>query len=205
MSPRKSYVVSLTIICSLFFFFGFMTWINGVLIPYFQICLELSNVQASLVLFAAYSAYFVMALPCAWILKRIKYRKGMVLGLVIMAFGTVLFIPAAYTRTYGLFLFGLYLTGTGLTLLQAAAFQWVNPKAWAMALGAVSAYSGTGDFAAILSVGMVFSLVNLPCIAVWVVAGEGVRHVLTNPNRLAMFNWTMAVLLVLSVYPVLNL
>ena len=96
-------------------------------------------------------------------------------------------------------------TGRPMTLLQAAAFQWVNPKAWAMALGAVSAYSGTGDFAAILSVGMVFSLVNLPCIAVWVVAGEGVRHVLTNPNRLAMFNWTMAVLLVLSVYPVLNL
>lgn len=125
MSTRKSYVVSLTIICSLFFFFGFMTWINGVLIPYFQICLELSNMQASLVLFASYSAYFVMALPCAWILKRTKYRKGMVLGLVIMGVGTALFIPAAYTRTYGLFLLGLYLTGTGLTLLQAAANPYI--------------------------------------------------------------------------------
>ena len=125
MSTRKSYVVSLTIICSLFFFFGFMTWINGVLIPYFQICLELSNVQASLVLFASYSAYFVMALPCAWILKRTKYRNGMVLGLVVMAAGTALFIPAAYNRTYGLFLFGLYLTGSGLTLLQAAANPYI--------------------------------------------------------------------------------
>ena len=125
MQQTKSYLISLTIICALFFFFGFITWVNGVLIPYFQICLELSNFQASLVLFASYSAYFVMALPCAWILKRTGYKKGMVLGLIVMAGGTLLFVPAAYTRTYGLFLTGLYLTGTGLTLLQAAANPYI--------------------------------------------------------------------------------
>lgn len=123
MSQNKSYTLSLTIITFLFFVFGFITWVNGILIPYFQICLELSNFQASLVIFAANIAYFVMALPSAWVLKKTKYKKGMVLGLLIMIIGTLMFIPAAYTRTYSLFLTGLFVTGTGLTLLQAA----VNP------------------------------------------------------------------------------
>ena len=95
--------------------------------------------------------------------------------------------------------------GRPMTLLAAAGFQWVNPKAWAMALGAVSAYSGAGDMAAILWVVLVFSLVNLPCIAAWVLAGEALRHVLTNPRRLALFNWTMAGLLVLSLWPTLRM
>jgi len=95
--------------------------------------------------------------------------------------------------------------GSPMTLVQAAAFQWVNPKAWAMALGAVSAYSGAGDITSVLLVVLVFSLVNLPSIAVWVLAGEALRRVLTNPDRLALFNWTMAALLVLSLWPVLTL
>ena len=123
MNQNKSYILSLTIITFVFFVFGFIIWLNGVLIPYFQICLELTNFQASLVIFAANIAYFVMALPSAWVLKKTKYKKGMVLGLLIMTIGTLMFIPAAYTRTYSLFLTGLFVTGTGLTLLQAA----VNP------------------------------------------------------------------------------
>jgi MFS transporter, FHS family, L-fucose permease len=123
MNQKKSYILSLTIITFIFFVFGFIIWLNGILIPYFQICLELTNFQASLVIFAANIAYFVMALPSAWVLKKTKYKKGMVLGLLIMTIGTLMFIPAAYTRTYSLFLSGLFVTGTGLTLLQAA----VNP------------------------------------------------------------------------------
>ncbi len=123
MNQNKSYALSLTIITFIFFVFGFIIWLNGVLIPYFQICLELTNFQASLVIFAANIAYFVMALPSAWVLKKTKYKKGMVMGLLIMTIGTLMFIPAAYTRTYSLFLSGLFVTGTGLTLLQAA----VNP------------------------------------------------------------------------------
>jgi glucose/galactose transporter len=121
----KSYYYPLTIIGILFFVFGFLTWVNGILIPYFQICLELTNFQASLVAFAAYIAYFVMALPSAYILKFTGYRKGIVLGLVIMAVGTVLFVPAAYTRTYSVFLTGLFITGSGLALLQTAANPYV--------------------------------------------------------------------------------
>jgi threonine/homoserine/homoserine lactone efflux protein len=92
-----------------------------------------------------------------------------------------------------------------MTMLQAAAFQWVNPKAWAMALGAISAYSADGSLGSILLVVLVFGMVNLPCIGLWVLAGEGLRHLLTNSRRLNVFNWTMATLLVLSLYPVLNL
>ena len=125
MSNQKSTFFSLTIICILFFCFGFITWINGILIPYFQICLELSNFQASLVMFASFTAYFFMALPSAKILKITGYRKGMVWGLIVMAVGTALFIPAAFSRSYPLFLFGLFVTGTGLTLLQVAANPYV--------------------------------------------------------------------------------
>jgi MFS transporter, FHS family, L-fucose permease len=121
----KNYTYSLIIICFLFFCFGFITWVNGVLIPYFKICLELTNFQASLVMFASYTAYFVMALPSASILKRTGYKKGMVLGLVVMAVGTALFIPAAYARNYNLFLTGLFVTGSGLALLQTAANPYV--------------------------------------------------------------------------------
>jgi glucose/galactose transporter len=119
----KSYIYPLSIIGILFFSFGFLTWLTGILIPYFQICLELSNVQASLVAFATYIAYFAMALPSAWVLKLSGYKKGMVLGLLIMALGTALFIPAAYARNYAVFLTGLFITGAGVTLLQTA----VNP------------------------------------------------------------------------------
>ncbi|MBA3675555.1 MAG: MFS transporter, partial [Chitinophagaceae bacterium] len=123
MPGFKSYIYPLTIIGILFFVFGFLTWINGILIPYFQICLQLTNAQASLVAFASYIAYFVMALPSAWILKYTGYKKGMAVGLVMMAVGTIIFIPAAYARTYSIFLTGLFITGAGVSLLQTA----VNP------------------------------------------------------------------------------
>ena len=123
MQKDKTFTLSLIIITFIFFVFGFIIWLNGVLIPYFQICLELNNFQASLVIFASNIAYFVMALPSAWVLEKTKYKKGMVLGFLIMTIGTLMFIPAAYTRTYSLFLVGLFVTGSGLTLLQAA----VNP------------------------------------------------------------------------------
>jgi threonine/homoserine/homoserine lactone efflux protein len=91
-----------------------------------------------------------------------------------------------------------------MTFLQAAAFQWVNPKAWAMALTAVSAYVAVPSVAAYAAVAGVFALVNLPSITLWVVAGQVVRGWLTGPGRLRAFNWTMAVLLVLSLWPTLT-
>ena len=119
------YKYHLFVIGILFFVFGFLTWVNGVLIPYFKICMQLNNFQATLVAFSAYFAYFIMAMPSALLLERIGYRKGMVLGLCIMSIGTLAFIPAAYSRYYPLFLGGLFLTGSGLALVQTAANPYI--------------------------------------------------------------------------------
>lgn len=94
-------------------------------------------------------------------------------------------------------------TGTPLTFVQAAAFQWVNPKAWAMALTALSVYATDATLAAFGLVAMVFGLVNLPSIALWAVMGQQMARLLTSPGRLRTFNWTMAALLIASLYPVL--
>jgi threonine/homoserine/homoserine lactone efflux protein len=92
-----------------------------------------------------------------------------------------------------------------MTFLQAAAFQWVNPKAWAMALGAVSAYVTVPSVWAYAAVAVVFATVNLPSVSVWAGAGQALRRWLETPGRLRAFNWTMAGLLVLSLWPVVTL
>ena len=92
-----------------------------------------------------------------------------------------------------------------MTFLQAAAFQWVNPKAWAMALGAVAAYAGAGGLGVVGLVAVTFACVNLPSISLWTVLGTKIRGLLTDHRRLRQFNWTMAILLVLSLIPVLRL
>jgi threonine/homoserine/homoserine lactone efflux protein len=92
-----------------------------------------------------------------------------------------------------------------MTFLQAAAFQWVNPKAWAMSLGAVAAYVPTPSLQAYALVALVFSAVNLPSVTLWAAAGQAVRRWLEGPGRLQVFNWTMAVLLVLSLWPVVTM
>lgn len=120
---KKSLVFSLSIIGVLYFIFGFITWLNSVLIPFLREACELSDSQAYLVTFAFYISYFVMALPSSWVLKKTGFAKGMALGLIVMATGSLVFIPAANGRNYILFLIGLFLQGTGLALLQTA----VNP------------------------------------------------------------------------------
>lgn len=94
-------------------------------------------------------------------------------------------------------------TGTPMTFLQAAAFQWVNPKAWAMALSAVTIYAPSDTAMAMLVVAAVFGAVNLPSVSLWCLLGVQMRRLLTNPVRLSAFNWTMATLLVASMVPVL--
>lgn len=126
MNNKNNYFIPLLMIGLLFGVFGFAAWLNSILIPYFQITLELNNVQTTLVTFSFFIAYVVMALPSSWVLKKIGFKKGIVFGLIIMALGTLLFIPAAYTRTYGLFLTGLFLMGTGQALLQTAANPYIT-------------------------------------------------------------------------------
>jgi glucose/galactose transporter len=123
--PRtsKEYTKNIAIIGAFFFIFGFISWVNGTLIPYLKIACELEDWQAYLVTFAFYISYTVMATPSSRILQKSGMLKGMRLGLIIMALGCCCFIPAALTRKYIVFLFGLFVVGTGLTLLQTA----VNP------------------------------------------------------------------------------
>jgi glucose/galactose transporter len=114
------------IIGALFFIFGFVTWLNSVLIPYLKIACELNNLESYLVAFAFYIAYFVMAIPSSGVLKRIGFKKGMSAGLFVMAMGALIFIPAAVTRQYILFLVGLFVQGSGLALLQTASNPYIT-------------------------------------------------------------------------------
>ncbi len=91
-----------------------------------------------------------------------------------------------------------------ITFWQAAAFQWVNPKAWMMVISALTFYAADQSLAAVLLVAAVFGAINLPCISVWTVLGQEMRRVLTSPARLRAFNWTMAALLILSLWPILK-
>lgn len=123
---QQSIKRSLIIIGLLFSVFGFVTWLSSVLIPYLKLACELNNAQAYLVAFALYISYFVMALPGGWILKKTGFKKGISLGLLIMAAGSLVFIPAALTRTYPVFLAGLFIQGAGLSILQTASNPYVT-------------------------------------------------------------------------------
>lgn len=114
------------IIGGLFFIFGFITWLNSVLIPYLKIACELNNFESYLVAFAFYISYLVMALPAGMILKKTGFKKGMSMGLLVIAAGALIFIPAALTRTYVLFLIGLFVQGTGLAILQTASNPYIT-------------------------------------------------------------------------------
>jgi glucose/galactose transporter len=114
------------IIGTLFFVFGFVTWLGSVLIPYLKIACELNDFESYLVAFSFYISYFIMAIPSAWVLKKTGYKKGMSLGLVIMSAGALVFIPAAFSRLYILFLAGLFIQGVGLSVLQTASNPYVT-------------------------------------------------------------------------------
>ena len=120
---RKDYIFSIVIIGLFFFIFGFVTWLNGILIPFLRTACELNDFQAYFVTFAFYVSYLVMALPSSAVLKKTGFKNGMSVGLWIMAAGAMIFIPAAIDRTFSLFLIGLFIEGTGMALLQTA----VNP------------------------------------------------------------------------------
>lgn len=125
-SQQKSYALPMAIIGALFFIFGFVTWLNSVLIPFLQQACELTDFQAYFVTLAFYISYFVMAIPSSAILKKIGFAKGMSVGLGVMAIGSLIFIPAALIRSYPLFLVGLFGQATGMTLLQTASNPYVT-------------------------------------------------------------------------------
>jgi FHS family L-fucose permease-like MFS transporter len=123
-NQNKTAFLPMVICCALFFIFGFVTWANGTLIPFLKLALDLeTDLQAFFVTFASYIAYFFLALPSSWILQKIGFKNGLVLGLVILGLGSLIFIPAADSRSYGLFLTGIFIQGSAMALLQTA----VNP------------------------------------------------------------------------------
>lgn len=123
---KRDATISILIVGLLFFIFGFVTWVNAILIPYFKIACELNNFQSYLVAFAFYIAYLVMSLPAAMLLKKIGFKKGMMAGFWAMAAGALLFVPAASSRTFAVFLIGLFTIGMGLAVLQTAANPYIT-------------------------------------------------------------------------------
>ncbi len=122
----KRFSRPIVIIGVLFFVFGFVTWLGSVLIPYLKIACQLSSFASYLVAFSFYISYAVMALPAGAVLRRTGYKKGMSLGLLVMAAGSLVFLPAAGLRSYQVFLAGLFIQGTGLAILQTAANPYVT-------------------------------------------------------------------------------
>jgi MFS transporter, FHS family, L-fucose permease len=118
--------ISIIIIGLLFFIFGFVSWVNAILIPYFKIACELSNFKSYLVTFAFYISYFIMSVPSSYLLKSVGFKKGMMIGFWVMAVGAFIFVPAALSRTYEIFLIGLFTLGTGLAILQTAANPYIT-------------------------------------------------------------------------------
>lgn len=124
---QSGYLYQITIIGTLFFIFGFVTWLNGTLIPFLKLACGLQHDwQALLVTFAFYISYFFLAIPSSRILSRTGLKDGMALGLVVMAVGCLVFIPAASARAYPLFLTGLFVQGMGLALLQTASNPYIS-------------------------------------------------------------------------------
>ena len=125
LNPRQTYI-SIAIIGGLFFIFGFVSWVNAILIPYFKIACELNNFQSYLVAFAFYISYFIFSVPASYLLKAVGFKKGMMVGFWVMALGAFVFVPAAMVRTYELFLLGLFMIGAGLAVLQTAANPYIT-------------------------------------------------------------------------------
>lgn len=125
LDKRTTYK-AVAIVGMMFFIFGFVSWVNAILIPYFKIACELTHFESYFVAFAFYIAYFILSIPSAYVLKKVGYKRGIMYGFFAMALGALLFVPAALTRTYGIFLSGLFMMGAGLTILQSAANPYIT-------------------------------------------------------------------------------
>ena len=126
VKDKSTTIKSMIILALLYFIFGLVSWVNTILIPYFELTLQLSRFESYLVTFAFYIAYLIMAIPSSYLLNRVGYRKRMMYGLWCRAIVALLFVPAAYWRVYQVFLLGLFLLGVGLAILQSAANPYVT-------------------------------------------------------------------------------
>ena len=125
-NEKKTYYISIAILAGMFFIFGFVSWVNSILIPYFRISCELTHFESYFVAFAFYIAYFVMAVPSGILLKKVGFKRGIMYGFMLTALGAFIFVPAALARQFEIFLIGLFSIGTGLAILQTAANPYVT-------------------------------------------------------------------------------
>ncbi len=123
---KPAILLPMIVLGTLFFLFGLVSWVNSILIPYFKAAFTLNHTQSYLVAFAFYIAYLVMSVPNSRIIVRVGHQWGMVIGVWMMAAGTLLFVPAARLASYPLFLTGLFVIGTGLSMLQTVANPYVT-------------------------------------------------------------------------------
>src|SRR3984893_5972850 len=122
-AAKRNYTIPLMLMVSLYFGIGFITALNDILVPHFKDLFHLTNVRALLVQLCFFGAYFVMSLPSGWIVGRIGYKAGIIAALTTMGCGLLLFVPASIVILYPVFLFALFVVGSGLALLQVA----INP------------------------------------------------------------------------------
>lgn len=122
----ENYVLPMVLMVALYFSIGFITALNDILIPHFKDLFHLTNVLALLVQFCFFGAYFIMSLPCGWIVGRIGYKPSIIAALCVMSSGLFLFVPASIAISYPLFLFALFIVGSGLALLQVAVNPYVS-------------------------------------------------------------------------------
>ena len=194
-TEKKSSLIPMVIIGILFFIFGFVTWLNGSLIPFLKLICQLSDFQALFVTFAFYIAYTTMAYPMSFILSKSGYKKGMAIGLGIMAVGALLFIPAAFSANYLLFLLALFTLGSGLTILQTASNPYIvlvgpNESA-AMRISVMGLINkGAGILAPLIFTALIFN--DLGDLSKTVLSAEEVQHL---ASQLVMPYLVMALIL----------
>lgn len=145
---EKNYLPELTILTSLFFMWGFLTCLNDILIPHLQNVFELSYFESMLVQFTFFLAYFLVSLPSGWLVEKVGYKKGIVIGLLTAGIGTLIFYPAAEFRSYPIFLFAFFVLASGITLLQVAANPYVTilgkPETASSRLNLTQAFNSLG-------------------------------------------------------------
>ncbi|MBX7125062.1 MAG: L-fucose:H+ symporter permease [Cyclobacteriaceae bacterium] len=145
---NKNYSFALSVLTSLFFMWGFITCLNDILIPHLKAVFTLNYAQAMLIQFCFFTAYFIMSLPSGYIVERVGYKRGIVLGLIVAGIGCLMFYPAASVRSYGLFLTAFFVLASGITLLQVAANPYVTilgkPETASSRLNLTQAFNSLG-------------------------------------------------------------
>src|ERR1700691_4358032 len=123
---ERRYVLPLVLVTSLFFLWALGVNLNDVLIPHLKKAFSLTDFRSSLIQSAFFGGYFIAALPAGWVMERVGYKKGILIGLLVCALGAFLFIPASYIRIYGFFLFALFIMACGQSFLEVAANPYVT-------------------------------------------------------------------------------